>query len=485
MDTSSREIRKNKKGIERSAQQEVDEGEFQERAEVGLNFDIRPNKRITHVQLSKQAGREPNIEGPTNWVRDESTQRKRKSLDQKERQRFESSYEAHTPRRTEYEDLIHNNQTNGKEESKEERNKQEYKAESGDMYYVELASDGEEEGEKIVENNRGSSGWKIELANYMQQSLKLKRKREDRRILQITRVAWEDENGKDQVGLHPKPRGQLEEFRKFLNVMVLDLKGNKFTWFSNPRNGFITKERIDRVLVNWQWRKKFQHAVLEVLPAISSDHCPLMLTTSPRNKTNTHFKYEAFRKDHEECCNVINKGWNKEIIRGTAWTNIIQRMKNCKEELRKWSRTTFKRIDGDYTVKTGYYAATEEKRKEKGEKASTSTDLKDLWKEIWRMQDTGFTWTPREGNRLAHEIADRISMESLENQWRRACATTLPNQRSRSQVEDSPIIGDIHEGGKTNHALLAEKDSFRHLWVLGIEFAAVHLARALLVIWSW
>ncbi|XP_072062105.1 uncharacterized protein [Arachis hypogaea] len=127
--------------------------------------------------------------------------------------------------------------------------------------------------------------------------------------------------------------------------MVLDLKGNKFTWFSNPRNGFITKERIDRVLVNWQWRKKFQHAVLEVLPAISSDHCPLMLTTSPRNKTNTHFKYEAFRKDHEECCNVINKGWNKEIIRGTAWTNIIQRMKNCKEELRKWSRTTFKRAD--------------------------------------------------------------------------------------------------------------------------------------------
>ncbi|RYR56981.1 hypothetical protein Ahy_A05g022721 isoform B [Arachis hypogaea] len=157
MDISSREIRKNKKGIERSAQQ-VAEGEFQERAEVGLNFDIRPNRRITHDQLSKQAGRKPNIEGPTNWVRDESTQRERKSLDQNKRQRFESSYETHTPRRTEYEDLIHNNQTNGKEGSKEEKNKQEYKAESGDMYYVELASDGEEEGEKIVENNRGSSG---------------------------------------------------------------------------------------------------------------------------------------------------------------------------------------------------------------------------------------------------------------------------------------------------------------------------------------
>ncbi|RYR47014.1 hypothetical protein Ahy_A07g032908 [Arachis hypogaea] len=124
----------------------------------------------------------------------------------------------------------------------------------------------------------------------------------------------------ENVGLHLKPRGQLEEFKKFLNdnrLMDLDLKGNKFTWFSNPKNGFVTRERIDRVLVNWQWREKFQHAILEALPAIN----------------------------HEECCNVINKGWNKEITRGTAWTNIIQRMKNCKEELRKWSRTTFKRTD--------------------------------------------------------------------------------------------------------------------------------------------
>ncbi|RYQ83853.1 hypothetical protein Ahy_B10g102719 [Arachis hypogaea] len=34
------------------------------------------------------------------------------------------------------------------------------------------------------------------------------------------------------------------------------------------------------------------------------------------------------------------------------------------------------------------------------------------------LQDIGFAWTPREGNRLAQEIAARTSMESLGNQWR-------------------------------------------------------------------
>ncbi|RYQ97414.1 hypothetical protein Ahy_B08g093457 [Arachis hypogaea] len=85
------------------------------------------------------------------------------------------------------------------ERRKKEKYKQDYKAESGDIYYVKLANDGEEEGGKMVENNRGSSGWKIELANCMQQSLKLKKKREDRRILQIVGAAWKDGNEKDPV----------------------------------------------------------------------------------------------------------------------------------------------------------------------------------------------------------------------------------------------------------------------------------------------
>ncbi|RYQ81103.1 hypothetical protein Ahy_Scaffold1g107105 isoform B [Arachis hypogaea] len=47
--------------------------------------------------------------------------------------------------------------------------------------------------------------------------------------------------GEEKLGLHPKPREQVEEFRNFVNsnrLMDIDLKGGKFTWFSKPRNSF-------------------------------------------------------------------------------------------------------------------------------------------------------------------------------------------------------------------------------------------------------
>lgn len=45
-------------------------------------------------------------------------------------------------------------------------------------------------------------------------------------------------------------------FRKFLNstsFMDLDSKGCKFTSISNPRHGVITKQKVDRIIVNWGW----------------------------------------------------------------------------------------------------------------------------------------------------------------------------------------------------------------------------------------
>ncbi|XP_020970175.1 uncharacterized protein LOC110268393 [Arachis ipaensis] len=152
----------------------------------------------------------------------------------------------------------------------------------------------------------------------------------------------------EKIGLHPKPQSQVREFRKFVDMnylMDLDIKGGRFTWFGNPRNGFITRERIDRALVNWEWRVLYQQASLKALPAISSDHCPLVLDINQVQKIDKSFKFEAFWTDHEECEDIVRKGWEKEDVQGCAWKGITTRMENCKEELRKWSRRTIKRAD--------------------------------------------------------------------------------------------------------------------------------------------
>ncbi|RYR24698.1 hypothetical protein Ahy_B02g058211 [Arachis hypogaea] len=153
----------------------------------------------------------------------------------------------------------------------------------------------------------------------------------------------------EKVGLHPKSTSHIEAFRCFVDknaLMDLELQGSKYTWFSNPRNGFVTKERIDRVLTIWEWRRAFQHATLSALPAISSDHTPLVLNVKPRGIRSGYFKFEAFWADHVDCGNVIRRGWNS-VCNSTVdhWTTLTRRMNNCKQDLIKWSKVNFKRTD--------------------------------------------------------------------------------------------------------------------------------------------
>ncbi|RYR06188.1 hypothetical protein Ahy_B06g085975 [Arachis hypogaea] len=72
--------------------------------------------------------------------------------------------------------------------------------------------------------------------------------------------------------------------------MDINLKGRKFTWFSNPMNGFVTRERLDKVIVKWEWRRLYQNATLTALPAIEFDHCPLVLRLQPKKNFERYFK---------------------------------------------------------------------------------------------------------------------------------------------------------------------------------------------------
>ncbi|RYR54293.1 hypothetical protein Ahy_A06g029550 [Arachis hypogaea] len=138
----------------------------------------------------------------------------------------------------------------------------------------------------------------------------------------------------EKIGKHPKPRIQIEEFRNLVhkkNLMDLELKGSKFTWFSNPREGFI-----------------FNHAKLIALPAISSDHCPLLLNIEPNQRVPRQFRYEAYWDDKEECKEVIRKGWTSKA-QGGDWNNFMEKTSNCIKNLQEWNRKSFKRADEEIT----------------------------------------------------------------------------------------------------------------------------------------
>lgn len=57
----------------------------------------------------------------------------------------------------------------------------------------------------------------------------------------------------EKVGLRPSQPWRLQRFNDFVhgsNLVDMNLKGCSFTWMSNPRNGFITREKLDMVLYN-------------------------------------------------------------------------------------------------------------------------------------------------------------------------------------------------------------------------------------------
>lgn len=67
----------------------------------------------------------------------------------------------------------------------------------------------------------------------------------------------------EKDGLRPVDQNIITLFRKFLDdtqLSDLDLKGCKFTWVSNPMDGYVTIQTIDRILVNWNWLAMFPHA---------------------------------------------------------------------------------------------------------------------------------------------------------------------------------------------------------------------------------
>lgn len=67
----------------------------------------------------------------------------------------------------------------------------------------------------------------------------------------------------------------------------------------------VTRQKIDRILVNWASRRMFPHALGIALPIVNSDYSPLVLKPKPPLFSGVSFKYEAYLEEHEQCREVV------------------------------------------------------------------------------------------------------------------------------------------------------------------------------------
>lgn len=76
-----------------------------------------------------------------------------------------------------------------------------------------------------------------------------------------------------------RPEAQMEQFRKVLiDNGQFDLKyiDDKYTWNNKHCDNSFIEERLDRVIDNRLWKNLFDGVKVEILPAIISDHRPIV-----------------------------------------------------------------------------------------------------------------------------------------------------------------------------------------------------------------
>lgn len=207
-------------------------------------------------------------------------------------------------------------------------------------------------------------------------------------------------NHYEKDGLRSINQENTRLFREFLNntgLMDLQFKGCKYTWASNPRNGFITREKLDRVLVNWPWRSHYPHAIGLALPFVSSDHSPIVLQPAPLEKSGVSFKYEAFWEEHPDCREGIKQAWEWVAECDDAWKGFTERTKLCKRELQRWHKEQFKRVDEEiFKLKERLRDLLNHDRSSENwsEIQNTQNKIKELWKreEIYWYQRLRIKW---------------------------------------------------------------------------------------------
>ncbi|KAJ1381067.1 hypothetical protein SESBI_45509 [Sesbania bispinosa] len=81
------------------------------------------------------------------------------------------------------------------------------------------------------------------------------------------------------------------------------------------------------------------------LPAVSSDHTPILFWPKPEESSGRSFKYEAKWEEHPGIGKVIQEAWSQEVQGENCWEILRKKKRICTNHLQRWPRRTLKRAD--------------------------------------------------------------------------------------------------------------------------------------------
>lgn len=117
-------------------------------------------------------------------------------------------------------------------------------------------------------------------------------------------------------------------------LVDLGFIGKKFIW-CNGRDGVSrTKLRLDRMVANEEWLKRFSNARVFHTAMSILDHCLLKLKLSNRQnrrKPKKRFMFEAMWTRDDRCREVVESAWDS--CGGDSNLELSNMLKRCKENI--------------------------------------------------------------------------------------------------------------------------------------------------------
>lgn len=123
---------------------------------------------------------------------------------------------------------------------------------------------------------------------------------------------------------------------------LLDLgsSGPDHTWFVGDSQETFKSAKLDRGLANDSWRLRFEEAAVRVLPKVSSDHCPILISTNgfaPIPRVLKPFRFQAAWLSQESFEEFILSNWSQEAP-------LVPFLKEFAKKLNLWSKEKFYNI---------------------------------------------------------------------------------------------------------------------------------------------
>ena len=131
----------------------------------------------------------------------------------------------------------------------------------------------------------------------------------------------------------------FDELVRELNLKDPLLRNGQFNW-SNFREQPVCC-RLDRFLHSNSWEDIFPYFRQEVDVRVVSDHCPVILDSSPPSWGPTPFRFENMWLHHNSFPSVFARWWNVFNPSGWEGYKFMKKLKLIKGQLKKWNMEVF------------------------------------------------------------------------------------------------------------------------------------------------